>query len=341
MSTYLVTGAKGFIGEYLVRELLNSGHEVVGVDDFSKYGPTTSSFDDDPRFTFVEGDVSSASTWEGLLDGVDVLIAGAALIGGISYFHTRPFDILARNEQIMAQTMLAAIQAFQSAQLDRVVVVSSSMVYESATSFPSKEGDELRIPPPLSSYGFQKLSTEYFARAAYEQYGLPYVIARPFNCVGIGERRSKFEAVVDSGGISLALSHVVPDLAQKILKGQDPLHILGDGNQVRCYTYGGDLARGIRLASESDSALLQDFNLSTPVATSVHELAESIWRKVYGQTREFRIVADPPYEHDVQFRLPDTTKAQQVLGFTAETSLDEVLNEVIPWVEEALQRGDI
>ena len=60
------------------------------------------------------------------------------------------------------------------------------------------------------------------------------------------------------------MSHVVPDLVQKILKGQDPLHILGDGDQVRHYTYGGDLARGIRLAIESPAALNEDFNLSTP-----------------------------------------------------------------------------
>jgi UDP-glucose 4-epimerase len=341
MSTYLVTGAKGFIGEYLVRELLDHGHRVVGVDDFSKYGPSHSSFDDDPRFDFVQADVSDMSTWNGLLDDVDVLIAGAALIGGISYFHTRPFDILAKNEEIMAQTMRAAIGAHQAGSLQRVVVVSSSMVYESATSFPSVEGDELRIAPPLSSYGFQKLATEYFARAAYDQFGLPYVIVRPFNCVGIGERRSKFEAVIDSGGVSLALSHVVPDLVQKILRGQDPLHILGNGNQVRCYTYGGDLARGIRLASESDAALLEDFNLSTPVATSVRELAEMIWHKVKGTGEELRIQEDPPFEHDVQFRLPGTHKAQEVLGFTAETSLDEVLDEVIPWVADAIERGDI
>ena len=341
LATYLVTGAKGFIGEYLVRELLNENHSVVGVDDLSKYGPSLSSFDDDPRFTFVDADASEPETWEGLLNGVDVLIAGAALIGGISDFHTRPFDILAKNEQIMAQTMRAAIAAHGAGTLERVVVLSSSMVYESATTFPSKEGDELRIPPPSSSYGFQKLATEYFARAAYDQYGLPFVILRPFNCVGIGERRSKYEAVIDSGGVQLALSHVVPDLVQKILKGQDPLHILGNGEQVRCYTYGGDLARGIRMASESETALFEDFNLSTPVATSVRELAEMIWRKIHGDSKELRLVEDPPYVHDVQYRLPDTEKARSTFGFQASTPLEDVLDEVIPWIASAIERGDI
>ena len=125
------------------------------------------------------------------------------------------------------------------------------MVYESATVFPTPEGAQLTSPPPISTYGFQKLASEYFAKGAWEQYQLPYTIVRPFNCVGIGERRALRDTDIMSGNVKLALSHVVPDLALKIIKGQDPLHILGEGNQVRHYTYGGDLAHGIRLAMES------------------------------------------------------------------------------------------
>jgi len=118
----------------------------------------------------------------------------------------------------------------------------------------------------------------------------------------------------------------------KVLRGQDPLHLLGDGTQVRCYTYGGDLARGIRLAMESDAAVNQDFNLSTPVSTTVLELAELIWRKIHGPDRPFAWVSDPPFEHDVQHRVPDVAKARDILGFEAATSLSEMLDEVIPWI---------
>ena len=86
---------------------------------------------------------------------------------------------------------------------------------------------------------------------------------RPFNCVGVGEARALGEVEVLSGNVKLAMSHVVPDLVQKVLKGQDPLHLLGDGTQVRHYTYGGDLARGIVTAMEHPAALNDDFNLST------------------------------------------------------------------------------
>jgi UDP-glucose 4-epimerase len=126
-----------------------------------------------------------------------------------------------------------------------------------------------------------------------------------------------------------------------VLKGQDPLHILGDGSQVRHYTYGGDLARGIRLAMESDRALNEDFNLSTERSTTVRELAEVIWRKVHGPDEPLRLVSDPPYEHDVQMRVPDVRKAREVLGFEATTSLEEVLDEVIPWIREEISAGRI
>ncbi len=215
------------------------------------------------------------------------------------------------------------------------------MVFEAAAVFPTPEGAQLTSPPPRSTYGFQKLATEYFAKGAHEQYGLPYTIVRPFNCVGIGERRALRDTDIMSGNVKLAMSHVVPDLVQKTLKGQDPLHILGDGNQVRHYTYGGDLARGIRLAMESDRALNEDFNLSTAQSTTVRELADVIWRKVHGSDRPLRIVSDPPYEHDVQMRIPDVSKARRLLGFVATTSLDEVLDEVIPWIREEIAAGGI
>jgi len=239
------------------------------------------------------------------------------------------------------QTFDAAIAARRSGRLERITVISSSMVFESAEVFPTPEGAERTSPPPRSTYGFQKLAVEYFAHGAHEQYSLPYTIVRPFNCVGIGERRALRDHDIMSGNVKLAMSHVVPDLCQKIIKGQDPLHILGDGGQVRHYTYGGDLAKGIRMAMESPRAINEDFNLSTAESTTVRELAETIWRKVYGTSRPLHLVSDPPYEHDVQRRVPDVHKAREVLGFVATTSLDEMLDEVIPWIREEIEAGRI
>ena len=334
----VVTGSAGFIGGYVVQELLDHGYSVVGIDNHSKYGKVARSYDDHERYRLIEADVQDTDVMTEALTEADHFIAGAAMIGGISYFHTYQYDLLATNERIIASSCDAAIEAHRDGRLQKVTYLSSSMVFESTDIWPSEEGQELRIPPPLSSYGFQKLAVEYFARAAHDQYDLPYTIVRPFNCVGTGEARALGDVEVLSGNVKLAMSHVVPDLVQKVAKGQDPLRILGDGSQIRHYTYGGDLARGIRLAMESPRTLNQDFNLSTEQPTTVLELAERIWSRMK-PGEPFRVAHDPPFEHDVQRRIPATHKAREILGFEATTTLDEMLDEVIPWVVEAVSAG--
>jgi len=336
----LVTGSLGFVGGYLTEELLNHGHEVVGVDNFSKYGKLDKSYSDNKSYTFVEGDVKNVDLLKEAIEDCDQVVAIAAMIGGISYFHEFAYDLLAENERIMASTFDAAIWANKNKKLKKINVVSSSMVFENTTVYPTPEGEQLKCPPPFSTYGFQKLATEYYAKGAFEQYKLPYTIIRPFNCVGIGEKRAKSEKEIMSGNIKLAMSHVVPDLVQKILKKQDPLHILGNGNQIRHYTYGGDLAKGIRLCIESPKAVNDDFNISTNRSTTVLELAEIIWKKINGD-KPFRYMSDKPYPYDVQKRVPDVSKAKELLGFEATTTLEEMLDEVIPWIDKQISLGNI
>lgn len=337
----LISGSSGFIGGYVVEELLHRGHDVIGVDNFSKYGQVAKSYDDHPRYQLVEGDARDTALMTELLSDCDHFIAGAALIGGISYFHTYAYDLLANNERIIAASCDAAIKAHQSGRLQKVTYLSSSMVFESTDRWPSVEGDERKVPPPLSSYGFQKLAVEYFAHAAWDQYQLPYTIVRPFNCVGVGESRALGDVEIDSGNVKLAMSHVVPDLVQKVLKGQDPLHILGSGDQVRHYTYGGDLARGIAECVEREEARNEDFNISTAESTTVLELAELVWTKIKGPDVPFNYVSDPGFEHDVAKRIPSVEKAERVLGVKATTSLSEMLDEVIPWIGQAVADGSI
>ena len=148
MSKVLVTGSAGFIGGYVVAELLSRGHEVVGLDNLSKYGRVAKSYDDDARYRLVEGDARDTELLAGLLAECDHLIAGAAMIGGISYFHAYAYDLLATNERIIAATCDAAIQAHLKQHLEKVTYISSSMVFESTNSWPSFEGQEHEFPRP-------------------------------------------------------------------------------------------------------------------------------------------------------------------------------------------------
>lgn len=336
----LVTGSSGFIAGYLVSELLEHGYEVIGVDSHRKYGKVEKSYSTHPRYRLVEADAKNVDLMKELLAECDHFVAGAAMIGGISYFHEYAYDLIAENERITAASFDAAIWAHKHKKLQKITVMSSSMVFESSDRFPSREGDQFQVPPPLSTYGFQKLACEYYAKGAWEQYKLPYTIVRPFNCVGIGEARAIGGREIMSGNVKLALSHVVPDLVQKVVHGQDPLHLLGAGNQLRHYTYGGDLARGIRLCIEKPEALNEDFNISTPVGHTVLELAKVIWDKLVPD-RPFNYVSDTPFAHDVQTRQPDVDKAKRVLGFEASTTLETMLDEVIPWIRKQIELGGI
>jgi len=132
----LVTGAAGFICGYLIEELLDCGHDVIGLDNFSKYGRAQKSYDTSPRYRFVEGDAKNTGLLKELVSDCDHFVAAAAMIGGISYFHEFAYDLLAENERITAASFDAAIWAHRDRKLQKITVLSSSMVFESASEFP-------------------------------------------------------------------------------------------------------------------------------------------------------------------------------------------------------------
>ncbi len=360
MKTICITGSQGFLGGYMCREFLNAGYKVVGFDDYSKYGVVKRDYDNHPNFTLNVLDLSrNVPDFE--VHKPDVIILAAALIGGISLFHQYAFDLIMQNELIMANCYKAILSLTKKPE--RVVTISSSMVYEGADrenekleslaqmsccgpnnfyihpsqqAWPSSESQVEDFPPPVSTYGGQKLMCEYWAKGAWEQYKIPYTIIRPFNAVGLGEEKSSFDCEVTSGDIKLLMSHVLPDLMNKALRGQKPLRILGDGKQSRCLTHGKDIARGIRLAAESEAGLNNSFNISTPRETTIMELAKLVWEKV-NPSEPFQVAHDTPYEHDVQRRAPDVSKAQNLLGFEAQVTLEESIDELYNHMKNQMQ----
>jgi len=334
--TALLSGSEGFIGSYICNELLSHGYKVIGIDNYSKYEKVVRPHNNHVNFTFFEEDITKWDIKEVCsrleIQKIDHFIMGAAMIGGISYFSKFAYDLLAHNERILANSFDLAIKLYKEYFLEKVTVLSSSMVYENCFKYPSKEEYVNESVPPSSCYGFQKLASEYFAKGAFSQYKLPYTIIRPFNCVGIGEEECISDSQILSGNIKLMLSHVVPDIINKTLKGQNPLHILGDGSQIRCYTNGRDIARGIRLSLENKEAINNDFNISTPESISVLDLAKMIWNKI-NKNKQFNYISDKPFIHDVQKRIPDVSKAEKILGFKAEISLNESIDEVISYMQ--------
>jgi UDP-glucose 4-epimerase len=305
----VVTGGCGFIGSEVVRQLLAKRYAVRVVDNLSK--PSSRVPD---GVDFVRADLAEPAAARQSFRAARVCINLAAKIGGIGYFHRVPATILAENNQIYTSTFQAAVEH----GLERMIFVSSSMVFESATHFPSREDELLSMPPPFTAYGFSKLIGEWYCRAFHDQYRLRYTIARPFNAIGPDEE----------AGEQVGDAHVIPDLVKKVLGGQQPLELLGDGKQTRCFTHVRDIARGIIMAMESERAVNEDFNLGTSEEITMLELARRI-HAVCAPQRPFEVKFVPGFPSDIRRRVPDGSKAKRVIGWEPQITFDEGLREVI------------
>jgi UDP-glucose 4-epimerase len=147
----LITGSAGFLGGYLVEELVDHGYEVVGIDNYSKYGRVTKSYDSNQRYQFMQGDAKDVKLLKELIEYCDQFVALAAIIGGIPLFHEYAYDLLAENDRIIAASFDAALWAHKARKLKKINVISSSMVFESTEVFPTPEGEQLKCPPPALS----------------------------------------------------------------------------------------------------------------------------------------------------------------------------------------------
>ncbi|RLG10643.1 NAD(P)-dependent oxidoreductase [Candidatus Pacearchaeota archaeon] len=311
----LVTGGCGFIGSEVVRQLLKKGYDVTVVDDFSK--PRSSFVRQD--YKFVNIDLTDKEKTEKLFRGQDLCIHLAAKIGGIGYFHKNPAMILSENNKIYSSVFEAASKA----NISRMIYISSSMVFERADRFPTKEEDLSKIPLPLSSYGFSKLIGEQYCKAFQEQFKLNYSICRPFNAYGINEYPEE----------EVGYAHVIPDLIKKTLETKtNELEILGDGQQSRCFTHVRDVAEGIITIMENPKAVNQDFNVSSPHETKIIDLAKEIWF-LCGKKEEPKFKFIPGFKYDVKKRTPDVTKMEEILGWKAKIKLKDGLKEVVEWVK--------
>lgn len=318
-----ITGGAGFLGSHIVDYFVDQGEEVFVVDDFSDGSEQNLSKSvDADNLEICELDLTDHDAVMSEFPDVDVVVHLAAKIGGIGYFHDVPADIISLNNSMTANVLDFAVEA----DVDRVVYASSSMVFERAEEFPVAEDQVSEIPPPDSAYGFQKLSGEYYCRAYHDQHDVEYTIFRPFNAVGPRE----------PPGDEVGQAHVIPDFVKKIIEEEQyPLQILGDGHQMRAFTHVTDIARGVYACSTRPEASNEDFNLGSEDAVEMRHLAEKIWERS-GRNRDISFNTSEGYTHDVQKRVPDSSKAKEVLGWEPETPLEESLTEYIDWYREEI-----
>ena len=313
MSRVLVTGGAGTIGGAVVRRLLRDPSFEVRVAD-QREAPDWIR----QSCEIVTADLRDREAAAVAVAGCSHVVHLAAIVGGIGNFHKLPFTLLEMNTGLYNGVFHAALDE----RVERLVYVSSSMVFERATEFPTTEEHVFDTPIPESAYGFSKLAGEVYCRALHDEFGLPYTICRPFNAYGPGEMPE------DEPGIA----HMVPDLIKKVLDGQRPLQIFGSGSQTRTITHIDDIADGIVTAMAHPAAVNEDFNISAAEEMTVAEIARVIWEACGAPVDEFALEHLPSFKVDVQRRWPSVEKARRLLGWEARIGPREGIEATAEWL---------
>jgi UDP-glucose 4-epimerase len=315
VSRVLVTGGAGTIGAAVVRRLLRDGDWEVRVSDQR----------DAPEWMTAScevhrGDLRSTDEARAAASGCTHVIHLAAIVGGIANFHRLPHTLLEVNNGLYNAVFRAALDE----PVERLLYVSSSMVFERATVFPTPEEHVRDCPAPHSAYGFSKLAGEVYCRALHDEHQLPYTICRPFNAYGPGELPDAEPGI----------AHAVPDLIRKVLSGQRPLEIFGSGEQTRTLTHVDDIADGIVTALGHPAAVNEDFNISASDERTVAEIARVVWEACGRDPADFELRHLPSFEVDVQRRWPSVDKAERMLGWRAQIDIESGIADTVRWLRE-------
>ncbi|HEV7943948.1 MAG TPA: NAD(P)-dependent oxidoreductase [Solirubrobacteraceae bacterium] len=317
MSRVLVTGGVGTIGGAVVRRLLADPDYEVRVSD-QRQAPTWMR----EGCEVHTGDLRELAQARAATKGCTHVIHLAAIVGGIANFHRLPYTLTEVNSALYNAVVRAAIEE----QVQRFTYVSSSMVFERATQFPTTEDHIEYCPPPHSAYGFSKLTGEIYCRAAHEEHGLPFTICRPFNAYGPGEMPENEPGI----------AHAVPDLIRKVLSGQRPLQIFGDGTQTRTLTHVDDIADGIVTAMGSPAGLGETFNISASDELTVKQIAQTVWAACGQDPDELELEHLPSFTVDVQRRWPSVEKAKTLLGWEAKIGVEDGIAATVAWLADRL-----
>ena len=317
MNRVLVTGGAGTIGAAVVRRLLRDPEWEVRVSD-QRMAPQWMR----EGCEVHTGDLRDLDEAKRATAGCSHVIHLAAIVGGIANFHKLPYTLT----EVNAALYNAVVRAALDRDVQRFVYVSSSMVFERATQYPTTEEHIWECPVPRSAYGFSKLTGEVYVRAAHDEHGLQYTICRPFNAYGPGEMPE------DEPGIA----HMVPDVIKKVLSGQRPLQIFGDGTQTRTLTHIDDIADGIVAAMASPAAVNEDFNVSASEELTVAEIARVIWEECGRDPDAFALEHLPSFEVDVVRRWPSVEKAERLLGWRARIGVREGIRQTVEWLRDVV-----
>jgi len=313
----LVTGSEGSLMQALIPKLLVLGHTVIGVDNLYKYGIPSSKAGID--YQFYQQDLLNSDEILKLTKNIDLVIHAAAKIYGVLGLRNYRADILG-DEVTVARNILNACVLNN---ISHVVYMSSSMVYDACVqdiTVSLTEDMPFYSPYPNTDYGLGKLVTERLCKAYHQQYGINYTVWRPFNIVNPQEI-----SMTEQG-----ISHVIPDFINNIVKKKlNPLPIIGNGDQVRCFTWIEDVADILAQCTFDDRTKNEIFNIGNTTPVTMKELANLINLFAFGENRELNFVTATDYEYDVKVRVPSITKLKGIISDPKFMPIESIIRQCL------------
>lgn len=305
----VITGGAGFIGSTLAGRLAGS-NQIDLFDNLARNTIQHTELQDNPNISLVQGDILDPQAVTKAVEGADIVVHAAA-IAGIDTVIKSPV-------RTMEVNMIGTANVLRAAQLarvsDRVIEFSTSEVFGSMAYRVSEENQAIAGSAGEARwvYAVSKLAGEHLAHAYFREHNLPTVTLRPFNIYGPGQ--------TGEGAIQIFI--------RKALKNE-PITIYGDGTQIRAWCFVDDMVDALMLALERPEAVGESFNVGNARAvTTIFGLAETVCR-VLGSTSE--IIFKPPLSADIELRIPETRKAEQLLGYKAKVDLEEGIRRTADW----------
>jgi UDP-glucose 4-epimerase len=309
---YLVTGGAGFIGSHLTEQLISRGDQVVILDNLST-GLSENLSTIKNKVEFVQGDILDKALVEKLISNSDYVVHLAAALGVLNIVN-KPLESLKSNLQ-GTEIVLEAANKYKKP----VLIASTSEVYGKNDKVPLNEEDDRVIGHPLKSrwsYSEAKAIDESLAYFYFLEEGLQSRIVRFFNTVGPRQL----------GNYGM----VVPRFVNSALKGE-ALSVYGSGEQIRCFCHINDAVKGLLLVMDSEKAVGEVFNVGNNQQITIMELAKKVIEITGSKSTIEKIAYEKAYPQgfeDMQRRVPDISKIKQVLGWSPQLNLDQIIKDI-------------
>jgi nucleoside-diphosphate-sugar epimerase len=311
----LITGSEGFLGTYLKNEFLKNKYKVIGLDNLSTYKKKSIKIYNKNNYSFFNVDCRNQNKTLSHLKDCDYIIINAAKVGGIKLLNNGFLKLFNENHKIFSNTLEASINAFLKFKLKKIILISTSMIYENNGKNYSKESDVSKIAYPKNLYAFQKFCSENFLINASKKYGFKYNIIRPFNLVGPFDK-SKLKIQ----------SHVVPELIKKLKNKNKEIKIYGNGLQERSFTSVSEVAKSIYLICDKKKCDNEIFNVGSETSSSILTLIKIISH--YLKIKK-KINISEAFGSDVNFNRCNSDKLFKYTKFKPSKSLESIIKKIL------------